>query len=180
MKKILALATFAAAMSLTSASAATIISSCVPAPQTLVGVSNSGTENCTIGALPGGATVNSITLQTTFDGVYDGFLTGGSISYTFNGPGTLDTAGTVIQGGPQDNKSTSACDAACSAAVLSGAFTVIDSYTGNGAAVTGATFNKRVTIDYTIQQTGVPEPSTFMMLGTALTALGAIARRRKA
>lgn len=173
MKKIFVASVFLGLASM--AQAATIVSACIPAPATYIGVSGGGTENCTIGTAPGGSTINSVTYAATFDGVYDGFLTGGSITYTLTGPGGQVLGSSVVQGGPQSNVS-AACNAACLADIADGAFTVIDAFTGNGAAVTGATFNKRVTIDYTPQGT-VPEPSTYAMMAVGLVGFYMVRRK---
>jgi len=55
------------------------------------------------------------------------------------------------------------------------------SWTGNGGiAGISANLNFTITYDDAPPPSGVPEPSTFMLLGTALTSLGVVARRRKA
>ena len=55
------------------------------------------------------------------------------------------------------------------------------SWTGNGGiAGIAANLNFTITYDDAPPPSGVPEPSTFMLLGTALTGLGVAARRRKA
>jgi hypothetical protein len=48
-----------------------------------------------------------------------------------------------------------------------------------GSTVTAATFDGAFTVDYTLPQSGVPEPTTMALFGSALVGLAGMLRRRK-
>ena len=162
------------------AQASTATANCVPAPVTYVGQNGGGTEVCTFSALPVGSVINWVKLDTVFDAVYDGFSTGlatNVATYSLTGPGSLGTSGTATFAGGTDSKSTpqlSCAQVGTICSTIGTSFNVLDVYTSTNAALTAATFNKRVTLDYA---PGVPEPSTYAMMGLGL--VGFFMARRK-
>jgi hypothetical protein len=204
MNKIFAASLFLGLASMSQA--ATITFNCSPSPSTFNGPANvapgpatgGGNEVCT-GSIAPGSTINSVTLNWGIDSSYDRFNAGfGSdiVTFSFTGPGTLasgngtvnsfsaaNTGANSANSGSSGNGGPVVCsNAACVAAALAGSITIVDAYasTQGNTALSSITFSKQIIVDYTAPVTGTPEPSTFVMLGTALTALGAIARRRKA
>jgi hypothetical protein len=165
--------------------ATTLTYTCSPAPVTYSGQTGGGSISCTSAGLPGGATINSVTLDSVIDTVYDGFdpgLATVSATYSFSGPGALATSGSVNPTVKGESKSaTVACPAQACIDALGGIVNLTTAYTGTNSALTAATFNARIIVDYTeAPPAQAPEPSSFIMLGSALTGLGIFARRRKA
>ena len=196
-----------ALFSLASISQATTITfSCTPSPGTFNGPSNnvpgpgsnSGDEICT-GSIQAGSTINSVTLNWGIDSSYDRFNAGFAtdvITFSFTGPGGLisgvgtvnsfsgaNTGSNAANSGSSGSGSVTVlcADAACAAAAA-GTITITDAFssTAGNTALSSIVFSKQLIVDFTAPIVGTPEPSTFIMLGTALTALGAFARRRKA
>jgi len=168
------------------AQAATVLAVCVPAPANYQGQSGGGDESCTV-AIPDGATVTSVTVVGAVDIVYDPFTSGGSADWTFNLSGTaFDLSGTHLQAGGTtfDSSGALACpaaDAVACADILDGAFIVTDAYVGT-AGVTGASFNKQITIAYDPYvdpgpTPEVPEPSTYAMMAAGLVGFYMVRRK---
>lgn len=158
-------------------SAVTISATCTPNPAPYLGQNGGGNEVCAF-ALPGGATVNSITAQYIFDFQFNGFNPGAkAASFSFDAPGTsADFSGTATDPGGRPVTSSVLNIAAGEWSLYTGAnFTVVDAYTGASSAVTGGTFSKMFTLDYT--DTTVPEPSAYAMIGLGLGALALLRRK---
>jgi PEP-CTERM motif len=180
-----------AAMALSTVSSAAIIT-CTAAngnPNVIVNnVSESSpkTYNCAAYVAPGGTEVFQIALRLAAsfnDEVQD------------NVNSTLTADGTASLGGATNSVTTLGGDfiGVTSPFQQQGAFfniapsgslaasTVAITWSVTGPAVQNGTVTvSLVTNERQIVTSGVPEPSTFMMLGTALTGLGLFARRRKA
>ena len=175
MKKILLIASLAFASSMFGA---TMTQNC--SVTALLGQSNAGTVACPgFGALPSGATFNFINMTYAVDFTYNSFDTlTPNLTYNIDSPGTaldvtavalsLSNRGNIVTVGPL-----SPSDPA-----YFGAFNSAISYTG-GIGITGATFDIRYVVDYTPEQTGVPEPSTVALMGAGLVAVATAARRRR-
>lgn len=165
-----------------SGNAATITMTCTPSPVALLGSSGTGTENCPgfTGALavPAGGTINSITMNWAFDFQFDERTPGSrNTDFSFDPPGTgLDVAGTANVGTRPVFGTVTITSGFT--AFLS-AFTVLDSFTGASASVTGGTFNKTFVVDYTgIVTDTTPEPATIALVGLALIGLGVLRKRQ--
>jgi hypothetical protein len=161
-----------------SASQATTLDlSCTLNGNQLVGTSGSQTEVCDTSALVG-QTINSITVNYQFTLQVAPFQPG-SANFSFDGPGGADYSGTVVGSGTSPVGSINVSAAEFGLWNAGSSISVVDSYTGTSFVQSGS-FGKQITVDFSAPVTGqTPEPSTFIMLGSALTALGAMARRRK-
>jgi hypothetical protein len=139
------------------------------------GASGGGTVNCTV-AIPGGATNISAVLWEDVDGLYDSGQSGGSISFSETYPGGgVAFSGTLLQTGTGQSSGALACTGTCLTQVSTGSFSIVDTYTGNGA-VKAASFDQYVVVTYT--PSVVPEPATLSLIGGALLALGVFGRKR--
>lgn len=174
MKKLLL---FGLALAASTASAATITMSCSVFSQTTQ--SGSGTETCPgFSPLPNGVTaaqITSITVTTAFDITFNQFGGAGSATYNFALPGAVNISGTASTAGARpDVKTTTLCTgASCASNPYMNSFSITDTWTGSGS-VTGATFSKQFSLDYTDP---VPEPATVGLVGMMLVGIGLIRRR---
>jgi PEP-CTERM motif len=141
--------------------------------------------NLSANVLPGTA----INIQMNLNWRFDMLMLDGNpatISISIDGPGSSwDVASTIVtdltrpQAGASGFLALGGADLATYRA--GGGFTPTISWTGASNNVDSA--NARLTYTITYDDAApptVPEPSTFLMLGSALTGLGVYARRRKA
>jgi PEP-CTERM motif len=176
-----------AAMALSTVSSAAIIT-CTAAngdPNVIVNnvpVSQPKTYNCAAYTAPSGSQVISIALRLAAS-FNDEIEDGTNSTLTASGTSSLGATNSVTTT-PGDLIGVTNPFQQTGAAVAFGpsgsvaASTVGVSFTVTGPSVQNGTVI--VSLVTTERLTGVPEPSTFMLIGTALTGLGAFARRRKA
>ena len=150
------------------AHAAVITANCTPAPLTINGQSGNGTENCTVAY--SNVTVTSITFQ-SFVSLLESPKNPGPFTgtYILQGPGTMNSSGTASTAGVV-TQTTTACDTTCLNQLATGAFSIADSYVGNPGVV-AASFDKTITITYTQNTAGTPEPASFGLIGVGLMSL---------
>lgn len=178
-----------AAMALSTVSSAAIIT-CTAAngdPNVIVngvGVSSPKTYNCAAYSAPSGSTVISVALRLAAS-FNDEITDGANSTLSASGTSSLGAVHSVTTQGGDFIGATSPFQTTGAAVAFGpspnvGASTVSITWSVGGPAIQNGTVV--VSLETTERLTGnnVPEPSTFVMLGTALTALGALARRRKA
>lgn len=193
MKKLVLLSLPFLVLSLT-ASAATITWNC-PTTGSLQGLagqsaSNTAIVSCTTvdAAAPGGSTFSSVQLNFALDFTFNSFDAGTkSTIWALNPPGTgLDASGIIVNSANRPVTGSTASVLAADLALYSGLGTGpvnfpagSISYVGASTAVTGGTADMQIILTYTTATGGVPEPSTFALLGSALVGIGLIARRKR-
>ena len=176
MKKILG-ALFVVALAATSAQAATIDATCLPAPAFYPGQSGGGDEICNFAAVPAGNTITSITAQLTFDFTFDPFGVAPSADFSFESPGaSADFAGTAVEANRPVSSGVLNIASGEWALFTGASFTVTDAFTGN-SSITGGTFNKTFKLTYETET--APEPATLGLLGLGMAAAAAVRRRRQ-
>lgn len=178
MKKTLVVSIFLALGSIAQATIITAI--CNPNPLVVLGQSGGGNEVCSFSNIPNGSTINTVTAEYVFDFQFNNFDPGTkTVDFSFTGPGTYSFASTAtLANRPLDSGIMNVASADFS--LFTGAsFSVVDSFTGASTAITGGTFSKNFTLDYTAasNNSSTPEPQTYAMMGVGLSLM-ALARRK--
>ena len=175
MKKTLAATLFLALGSV--AHATVITATCTPNPNAILGQSGGGNETCSFSGIPGGATINNITYEYIFDFQFASFNPGTkTVAFSFTGPSNASFSGTATTANRPVDSGVLNVTAGTFALFTGASFAVADTYTGASSAITGGTFSKNFTLDYTAAST-TPEPMTYAMMGLGLSLL-ALARRK--
>jgi opacity protein-like surface antigen len=133
------------------------------------------------GVAPGAlGTINSITLETVAEPSSPSFAPAtGTFTYSINGPGTLDVASQTHPTPNSDFENVVGGGGLYVSESLENPFNVAFTLTQVTGDVTGVSFRARVTVDYTLPQSGVPEPTTMALFGSALVGMAGLLRRRK-
>ena len=176
MKKTFVVSLFLALGSIAQATNITAI--CNPNPLSVLGQSGGGNEVCSFSNIPNGSVVNTVTAEYIFDFQFNNFNPGiKTVDFTFSAPGTYSFSGTAtLANRPLDSGIINVASA--DFGLFTGpSFNIVDSYTGASSAITGGTFSKNFTLDYTAASGNTPEPLSYAMMGVGL-GLIALGRRK--
>jgi hypothetical protein len=186
MKKILSLSFLA--IGVASFACATTITTTCPAAGGF-GASGSSTTTCIAAAGPVGATsLNSITLTFKFDANFG--LGAGSVLENFDTlPAGPDIFGTLFDH-PSNQLVTDAArgivgsfvilnPTAAQVAASLGGLQIQSNWNSGTGSFSAAALDYQIDVVYSQRDSGVPEPATLGLVGSALAGLGFLARRKK-